>query len=375
MNSRLVYLDNIRIFLISYVIVGHISVAYGAIGGGNWYYIEPARDIYTKVILYLVDMFAYSFLMAMFIFIAGYFTPASLDRKGSYRFLKERMIRLFVPLVFYYFIIGPLVRYVSMLAREYDRSLFEFLKEMYASGVYGYLGVMWFVALILTFSFLFVIYRQFFPTGIWQRVDDKFPRNTSILTFIILLGLFSFLSRTVLPIGGGYLAARPLASVVLFGAAFFLGTIAFKYQWLDKLKEKQAWQWFWVALFFMIVPLVLFVLLRKNISIATVKGAGSLGSLLYSFWEVIKSVGTGMIVLILFRKYFNTQGNIAASMGRSSFAAFVFHPLVCVVWMLIFSGIDWHPLLKFAIVAPLGLVCTFVFSWLILMLPGMKRVF
>ena len=374
MSSRLVYLDNIRIFLISYVIIGHISVAYGAVGGGNWYYIEPARDMYTKVVLYLVDMFAYSFLMAMFIFIAGYFTPASFERKGNYRFLKDRMTRLFIPLVFYYFIIGPVVRYISMLAKGYEGTIFQFMKEMYDSGVYGYLGVMWFVALILAFSFLFVVYRHFFPAGIWQRVDDKFPRNASILVFIILLGLISFLSRAILPMGGGYLAARPLASVIIFAASFFLGTVASKYRWLDKLGEKQAWQWFWVALFFMIAPLILFVFLRKNISIATVKGAGSLGSLLYSYWEVIKSVGTGVMVLVLFRKYFNHQGKIAAALGRSSFAAYVFHPLVCVVWMLILSKADWHPLLKFAIVAPLGLVCTFVCSWLILMIPGIRRI-
>jgi len=78
---------------------------------------------------------------------------------------------------------------------------------------------------------------------------------------------------------------------------------------------------------------------------------------------------------VLFRRYFNQQGAWSAALGRSSFAAYVFHPLVCVFWMFLFSGVGWHPLLKFAIVAPLGLFCTFGFSWLFLMLPGMKRVF
>jgi fucose 4-O-acetylase-like acetyltransferase len=98
MKGRILYLDNIRIFLISYVIAGHVSVAYGALGGGNWYYIEPAQGFATKAAFYLFDMLAYSFLMAMFIFISGYFTPASLERKGSLGFLKDRIFRLFIPL-------------------------------------------------------------------------------------------------------------------------------------------------------------------------------------------------------------------------------------------------------------------------------------
>ena len=375
MRSRIVYLDNIRIFLISYVIAGHISVAYGAIGRGNWYYIEPVHDFFTKAVLYAFDMIAYSFLMAMFIFIAGFFTPASLERKGTIRFLKDRVVRLFIPLVFYYFLLGPLVRFFSMLAKGYEGNFFQFLAEMYRSGVYGYMGVMWFVELILVFSFAYAAYKYIFPKGLWQLKNETFPSNRSVLIFIVLFGLASFLSRVLFPMGGGYMAARPLASMVLFATSFFLGTIAWKYHWLDKLPDKAAWQWFWVALTVMVAPLLAFAFLRKNVSFATVKGAGSLASLAYSYWEVIKCMGTGMLVIVVFRKYFDRQGKIAAAMGRSAFAAYVLHPLVCVLLMLLLAGVHIHPLLKFSIVAPTALVATFGISWLFIQIPGVNRVF
>jgi len=375
MRSRIVYLDNIRIFLISYVIAGHISVAYGAIGRGNWYYVEPVHDFFTKAVLYAFDMLAYSFLMAMFIFIAGFFTPASLERKGTFRFLKDRLVRLFIPLVFYYFLLGPLVRFISMLAKGYDGNFFQFLAEMYRSGIYGYMGVMWFVELILVFSFAYAAYKYIFPKGLWLLKNEDFPSNRSVLIFIILFGLASFLSRVLFPMGGGYMAARPLASMVLFATSFFLGTIAWKYHWLDKLPEKAAWQWFWVALTVMVVPLLAFAILRKNVSFATVKGAGSLASLAYSYWEVIKCMGTGMLVIVVFRKYFDSQGKITAAMGRSAFAAYVLHPLVCVLLMLLLAGVHIHPLLKFSIVAPTALVATFGISWLFIQIPGVNRVF
>ncbi len=375
MKDRIIYMDNIRIFLISYVIAGHVSVAYGAIGRGNWYYIEPASDMMTKAVLYLFDMFAYSFLMAMFIFIAGYFTPASLEKKGIFRFLKERAFRLLIPLLFYYFIIGPLVRYISLAAKGETMGFFSFLDEMYRSGTYGYMGVMWFVALILFFSFIYAGYKWLFPSGLMKIGSSGFPKDGSILVFVLVFGLASFLSRILLPMGGGYLAARPLASMVLFATSFFVGTLAWKYHWPELLSKKQAKRWFYLALVFMIAPLVLFLLLRKNVSFATIKGSGSLASLVYSYWEVIKVVGTGLMAIVLFRDYLNKQGRIAARMGRSAFAAYVLHPLVCVIIMFLMAGINWHPLLKFSLVAPVSLVLTFAVSWIFVKIPGINRVF
>lgn len=375
MKDRLLYMDNIRIFLISYVIAGHVSVAYGAIGRGNWYYIEPASDMMTKAALYLFDMFAYSFLMAMFIFISGYFTPASLEKKGFIRFLKERTFRLLIPLLFYYFLIGPLVRFVSMKAKGEAGGFFTFLSDMYQSGVYGYMGVMWFVALILFFSFLYAGIKYLFPNGFVTFKQGVFPKDLSILIFVLALGLLSFLSRILLPMGGGYLAARPLASMVLFATSFFLGTMAWKYQWPEQLTMKQAKRWFYLALVVMIAPLILFLALKKNVSFATIKGSGTIASLVYSYWEVIKVVGTGMMAIVLFRDYINKQGRIAAGMGRSAFAAYVLHPLVCVLVMYIMSGVSLHSLIKFSLVAPVSLILTFALSWLFVKIPGVNKVF
>jgi glucans biosynthesis protein C len=375
MNSRIIYLDQIRIFLISYVIIGHISVSYGAVGGGNWYYIETTGDLLTKAVLYLVDMFAYSFLMAMFIFIAGYFTPASFERKGPKRFLLERLSRLFIPLVVFYFLIGPLARYVSMLAKGHTGSLAGFFENMYASGKYGYMGVMWFVALILFFTMAYAFFRTLFPEGINLKLPQKFPSNRSILVFVLGLSLASFLLRILFPMGGEYVATRPLASIAFYAVAFIMGTLAWKYQWLESLGEQQAKLWFYIALFFMITPLIMMLALQQTVDFETIRKPGSLASALYSFWEVIKTVGTGMMTLVIFRKYFHTHGRISLAMGRSTFAAYVFHPLVCILLMYAFSGLPLHALLKFAIVAPLGIIGSFGFSWLILRIPGLSRVF
>jgi hypothetical protein len=131
-----------------------------------------------------------------------------------------------------------------------------------------------------------------------------------------MVGFAGFIAGLPSPWEEDYLGARPLASLVLFGTAFFLGTTAWRYQWLDKLSDKTAWQWFWVALVVMVAPLCDLPVVRKSISIAGIKGSGTAGSLIYSYWEVIKCVGTGMLSIVIFRRYFDSAGQNGRSHGK-----------------------------------------------------------
>ena len=45
-GARVVYLDNLKWFLIAVVIVSHAATAYGAIGA--WFYVEPSLSPVTK---------------------------------------------------------------------------------------------------------------------------------------------------------------------------------------------------------------------------------------------------------------------------------------------------------------------------------------
>jgi fucose 4-O-acetylase-like acetyltransferase len=374
MKQRLVYLDNIKVFLIAYVITGHLAASYGAIGGGKWNYLEPVHDFATKATLSLYVLVAYSFLMSMFIFIAGYFTYPSLKKKGMYNFVKDRIIRLGIPLIFYYFIIGPLVKYISNSAKGYDGSFGEFLSGIYHSGVYGYIGVMWFVVLILIFSVVYSFYLHFFPDGWYKPKNDAFPGNFQIAVFVLVVGMASYLNRLVFPQGNDLSGGRTLASMVFFGTSFFLGTTAYRYGWLEKLRFKEAKPWFISAVVVMVVPVILLIIYRKTAGLGSIARSGSVASLFYAYWEVIKSLGTGMIAVVIFRKWLNKPGKFVDALGGSVFMAYFLHPLVCVLYLYAFSSSHLHPLLKFAIVAPAALSSTFFAAWLLRRIPFIRKV-
>lgn len=374
MKQRLIYLDNIKVFLIAYVITGHIAASYGAIGGGRWSYLEQGTDFLTKAILSLFVLVAYSFLMGMFIFISGYFTYPSVKSKGVMRFVKDRIIRLSIPLVLYYFILGPVARYITKLAKGESLTFVQFISDSYKSGVYGHLGVMWFIVLILIFSVSYAFFYQFFPEGWYKPKSENFPDASRILIFVILIGIVSYGARIIFPMGGDFVGSRPLGSMVFFGTSFFLGTTAARYQWLDQLTFRNAKPWFFSAIVAMVIPVLLLFLFKKNLNFRLIAQPGSLASLFYAYWEVIKTLGTGMIAIVVFRKWLNHPGKLANALGRSVLLAYFLHPLICALFFYAFAGTGLHPLLKFSIVAPTALFSTFGLSWLLLQIPVVRKI-
>jgi glucans biosynthesis protein C len=109
-RQRMLYIDNLRILLISMVIVVHLGVTYGAVG--SWYYHDPVTNLPTGIILTTLTGFGMAAGMGFFFLIAGYFTPGSYDRKGIKSFLFDRLIKLGIPLLIYDLLLDPLANRV-----------------------------------------------------------------------------------------------------------------------------------------------------------------------------------------------------------------------------------------------------------------------
>ncbi len=116
-NRRLFYLDNIKILLIIIVIFVHAGQPYGP--GGLW----PIRlsvplPFESLFVVGAFSAYSASFFMGLFFFISAYFIPGSFDRKGGNRFLKDRFIRLGIPLVIVMVSILPLIDYLAMASAQ-----------------------------------------------------------------------------------------------------------------------------------------------------------------------------------------------------------------------------------------------------------------
>ena len=147
---RLYFIDNLRIPLITLIAMLHLAITYGS--GGSWYY----RDVpegYMSIPLTWLTLTIQSFSMGLFFLISGYFTPGSYDRKGPKQFLKDKLLRLGIPILCYDFVIGPLIirPKIHFSTHQYSGSYTEFLIRYYTSFHVG-TGPLWFVEALLIFS-------------------------------------------------------------------------------------------------------------------------------------------------------------------------------------------------------------------------------
>src|SRR5512137_67442 len=115
--SRLLFIDNIRVFLTILVLLHHLMIIYA--GSGSWgLYTEGRQDTITAVLGTWFCAVNQAYFMGFFLLISAYFVPGSYDRKGAGHFLKDRLIRLGIPLIIYSWIISPLsyvvVTYVTL---------------------------------------------------------------------------------------------------------------------------------------------------------------------------------------------------------------------------------------------------------------------
>src|SRR5512137_100184 len=104
--ARLLFVDNIRVFLTILVILHHMMIIYA--GTGSFLYTEGRQDTITSVIGNWFCSVNQAYFMSLFLLISAYFVPGSYDRKGAGLFLKDRLIRLGIPLIIYSWIISPL---------------------------------------------------------------------------------------------------------------------------------------------------------------------------------------------------------------------------------------------------------------------------
>ena len=117
-KTRLIFLDNIKVFFTILVIFTHVRVTYG--GEGSWYYYATLNEIiledtFSITILYMIAGIGGIFLastMGLFFLMGAYFTPKSYDRKGASSFWKERLLRLGIPILIYILIINPIIYYL-----------------------------------------------------------------------------------------------------------------------------------------------------------------------------------------------------------------------------------------------------------------------
>lgn len=158
-STRLFYIDNLRIFLIILVVLHHLAITYGAPGG--WYYNKSEAGFPEILPMSMFVATNQSFFMGMFFMLSAFFIIPSLERKGIRKFGSDRLLRLGVPLLLFYFV---LIHSQFLFATGLSAVKIQLLPITSSTawhGVLGRFGLYW--RFCFSLSFFFCSVRQVPP--------------------------------------------------------------------------------------------------------------------------------------------------------------------------------------------------------------------
>lgn len=366
-KSRTEYFDHIKIVLTILVILHHACVTYGAPGG--WYIRQPTSIEGALIAMTVFVATNQSFFMGFFFLLSAYFTEPSLLRKGPKVFIADRLKRFGIPLLFYSFVLSP---FMSFLVYRYaEGHPINYLQYLQGYDNWIEFGVLWFVAALLVFTFIFVALRNV-KTG-----NSQLPGTGRILLFAIGLGLVSFLVRTVFPVGW---VLRPvgfqLGHFPQYITLFIIGIIARRNNWAEQLQFRTAKNFRWIAILMVVIGFPVMFYLRQtwNSPTADFQGGWTRLSFLYSIWEQVTGVSVIVAMTGIFKHKWNGPSPFMNRLSREAFAVYIFHPLPLIVFTILLASWNVDPAVKLLIVAPLGVIGALLIAKLLVKIPGVNKI-
>jgi glucan biosynthesis protein C len=380
-KSHLLYIDNLRTTLITFVVLEHLAVTYGA--PGEWYYHEAGETAPAILALtLLLGGIGTAFAMGLFFVVAGFFTPRAYDRKGARLFLIDRFKRLGIPWLFFEVVINPIVNYLRDLSQGPQAPVGQWLLDHFRGLTSIGDGPVWFLEELLIFSIVYALWRLWIDRAanrakIDRGAETNLPGNWSIVAFTLGLGVVTFIVRIWAKVSVYFEPWHlEIAHAPQYIAMFVVGLVAYRRNWLDRFSEAQVKAWRWIALASALLMPVLAVAAGALSGTLDPTGAGGLTglSLVYSVWEGFMCVSMVIVMLDWFRRQFNRQGRLAKALSDSCFAVYILHPIIIVPLALMLSGIQLNLGLKFIIVAPIALAVCFLVTYLVRKIPFVRSV-
>ena len=218
-------MDNLKVVLVTCVILGHAFITYGDIG--EWMYREPASSEAFNLVAAIVVSLGSLFAMGLFFLIAGLLTPGPLGRKGPGQFLQDRLIRLGVPFVVYLLLVYPVAEWAGTREDTLGTTLANALLDPDP-------GPLWFVGVLLLFSAAYVGWRTVRPAPVHARP----LRGRWLVGLGMVIAVSSVVVRLWFPID----SVQPFAAHVWQWpqciGLFVLGLLAAERGWLQPVARR-----------------------------------------------------------------------------------------------------------------------------------------
>jgi glucans biosynthesis protein C len=353
-KKRIVYVDVIKVFLTCLVVAHHAGQAYGPTGG-----VWPVTDGNKTNWLGQFFFINASYMMGLYFFISGYFMLFSLQRKTNLQFIKDRLVRLGIPLLVFTFFVFLPFNYSQSPPKT---SVLSFFTDTYFNKPPAATGHLWFVASLLLYSFVYLLFFRSKRKQADATAEKPF-RIYYLFIYILLLMLLTASVRLKYPIDvwRTWLIPVEVAHIPQYLSLFLIGALFNRYQWLDAFKLS-------AGLLFLGLAVIAYVL-NQNLP-ANIKNYW----LTESFVESLLCTGISMALLTLFRHYGNRSNTIIRSLSDNAYGIYLFHVLIVILLQKVF--LSWHvnANIKFIAVSVMGVLLSLGLSAMLRKVKVIRRV-
>lgn len=368
--SRLAYLDNLKLFLTVLVIAHHAAITYGA--QGSWFYVEGPSSAAFRAVGTLFTTTNQFYFMGLFFFLSGYFVPSALARKGAARFVRDRLVRLGIPLVVYTLFASPYVEHVASLRDDSPSAgYWDELAGFVRNGDFPP-GPLWFVATLLVFSITYTLVARSPAPDAPRRAEPV--GHARLFALVALLAGATFFVRLFWPAGAEWHHLQ-LAFYPQYVVSFTLGTMAERRGWLTALTPAHLKVWTPIMAVVVVVMVTLIAVLvpRGPAAIAPFVGGAHVEAALLDVLENLFCVGACVTAVVLFRERFAGEPRWTKALTPDAYAVYVVHAPVIVALAWAMRDVPLGPWLKFAVLTSVGAAACFALSHLVLRRSALVR--
>lgn len=343
-STRHYYMDNLRAFAMLTGIFFHAALAYSPMAHLIWPTAEQQNH-------WLFDLFAWCshlFRMPVFFVMAGFFTALVLQKSGGKAFLKNRLLRIALPLILFLPILTIAMRQVISFSLEYVQNknpLLGFIQTLMAMPEPPAMPFstmhLWFLYHLLFLYLLTYIVQVLLSTKLLNWLTGLKPAR---LLLLLILACVPALYVVTVPFPAPEWVFPALWALWFYGLFFALGYGFFA---MPKLIEQ-----FEIGLpFYLLTGLLSYALYYYLLPTHLLpdQQPQGLSKFAITLLEAISAVLLTLSTVLYAKRYLNGNNMFLSYISKVSYWVYIVHlPLLFFIQFLLMD-LTWHISIKFLI--------------------------
>jgi peptidoglycan/LPS O-acetylase OafA/YrhL len=355
-GNRIYFLDNLRTFMIFWVVLYHAGGVYESAGmwGSFWIVDDPATNNISGLLGLILDIFVISTLF----FISGYFAPASLKSKKGWTFIKAKLTRLILPWIIAVLTLIPLYKVIFLFSRNLPQESWATYFH-WSNGIWSQ-NWLWFLPVLFLFNILYLLFSK-------AKIRLPHVSLRGAILGVFLIGWAYSASTDIFGLRGwtkiGLLDFQNERLLIYF-MFFLLGALCFRLRVFDAKPKGKMLYHIVNSISWIPVTVYIFFLLYPWFKPGDFIVSKIIDRLIVWFCFHLSLLCLVYVMIETFRRYFDKPGKIWNELNQNSYYVYIIHVIVMGGLALIMLNTTIPSLLKYLLLT----VSTFAVSNLIICL-------